>query len=626
MKYKVLTMALLAGAGIFTSCVDDFSELNQKPSDITTPNIRFLFTKCAASFQPADYAQWYGGFDDLSTWSQTTVPTTGNTSNMNRPNTEANGCGYQVNEVLRYANEVRYQISQMSEEDKAKYEYIQYLCNPLLVYLSMEDADMFGSRQYTEAEQARYTNPPLLLPKFDTQEELFNVWLKELDQTLDYLNNHQITDILSSQDFIYQGDLKKWAKLANSIKLKVASRLINVDRSRAIKLAEEVANNPAGVLSSLDDDFVFNRGKRSNNWDNNFSVGAGSQQLIDFMVSNRDPRLFYFFQKNDYNSNVVQAYFDQEKDLPSYIMANVEYKEENGKKVFTGWKAPGEPWVRYHGLPCEIGANQDNKYKEYFDPSSTLFSLVNKNGDKKTYQPLAKRNQESIKGMLTYTYPDAPDVSPVEDKEQYGWYGLYFSSGEVSLLMAEFKLLGANLPKDAQTYLTEGVSFSVRGFNYVASQNHIPYYDAPYTNDKFDKSIKLTEQQVEEMLAHDVYKLTGDKASDLEKVYIQQYIHYMMAPIDQYTTIRRSGVPMKNSKLLPRKEFNAQMGDSYYIPRRFAVMAPDKSNQLYQITLDAYNAQGYTYEGTDAINPQNLSKERVWEDKGNPEFGAGPIL
>ena len=72
----------------------------------------------------------------------------------------------------------------MPEEEKATYEYIQYLCNPLLVYLSIQDADLYGSRQYTEAEQARYTNPPLLLPKYDTQEELLEVWLKELDQTI----------------------------------------------------------------------------------------------------------------------------------------------------------------------------------------------------------------------------------------------------------------------------------------------------------------------------------------------------------------------------------------------------------------------------------------------------------
>lgn len=626
MKYKVLTLACMMGFGLLSSCQDDFSELNQKPSDITKPNIRYLFTQCERSFQPGDYSQWYGGFNDISTWAQTTVPTGGNSSDLNRPDVEANGCGYQVNEVLRYANEIRYQIDNMSDEDKAKYEYIKYLCNPMLVYLSIEDADMFGSRQYTEAEMARYTNPPLLLPKYDTQEELMEVWLKELDETLNYLNNNEVTDLLSSQDFIYYGKVEKWAKLANSLKLRIAARLINKDRARAIKIAEEVAANPAGVLSSIDDDFVYNKGKKDNNWNNNFTVGAGSQQLINFMVSNRDPRLFYFFQKNSYNSNVVQAYFDQKKDLPFYIAANVEYKEEGGKKVFTGWKAPGEPWVRYYGLPCEIGAGQNNDYRDYFDPSKIIFSLENKNGDKKTYQPLALRNQEMIKGMLTYTFPDAPDVAPEQDNEQHGWYGLYFSAGEVNLLFAEFKLLGANLPRSAQDYLIDGVTLSVQGYDFVAGKNHIPYYDTPYKNDKFDKTIKLTNDQLTEMLSHDVYKLTGNKKSDLEKVYIQQYIHYMMAPIDQYVTMRRSGVPMKNSTLLPRKEFDSQLGDSYYIPRRFAVMAPEKSNLLYDITIKAYQDQGYTYEGTEAINPQKLSTERVWIDKENPAFGDGPIL
>lgn len=626
MKYKVLTLACMVSAGLMTSCMDDFSELNQKPSDITQPNIRYLFTQCESAFQPADYSQWYGGFRDISSWAQTTVPAGGNSSDMNRPDVEANGCGYQVNEVLRYTNEIRYQIENMSDEDKAKYEYIKYLCNPMLVYLSIEDADMFGSRQYTEAEMARYTNPPLLLPKYDTQEELVEVWLKELDETLNYLNNNPVTDLLSSQDFIYHGKVDKWAKLANSLKLRIAARLINKDRARAIKIAEEVVANPAGVLSSLDDDFVFNKGKKDNNWNNNITVGVGSQQLINFMISNRDPRLFYFFQKNDYNSNVIQGYFDQDKDLPSYIAENVEYKEENGKKLFTGWKAPGEPWVRYYGLPCEIGAGQDNQYRDYFDPAGVIFSLVNKNGDKKTYQPLAKRNLEMIKGMLTYTFPDVPDVAPEEDKEQYGWYGLYFSAGEVNLLLAEFKLLGANLPRTAQDYLTDGITLSVQGYDFVVGKNHIPYYDTPYKNDKFDKTIKLTNEQLAEMLTHDAYKLTGDKKSDLEKVYIQQYIHYLQAPIDQYVTMRRSGVPMKNSQLLPRKELDKQLGDTYYIPRRFATMAPDKSNLLYDLTIKAFQDQGYSFEGTEAINPENLNKQRVWIDKENPDFGAGPIL
>ena len=121
MKYKYLTAALLMGSLCFnTSCTDEFAELNSDPSTITTPDIRYLFTQCEAKFQPGDYAQWFGGFNDLSTWSQTTVSSGGNTSRSNRPTEEANGCGYEVNEVLRYANEIRYQISQLSDTEKEK--------------------------------------------------------------------------------------------------------------------------------------------------------------------------------------------------------------------------------------------------------------------------------------------------------------------------------------------------------------------------------------------------------------------------------------------------------------------------------------------------------------------------
>ena len=50
---------------------------------------------------------------------------------------------------------------------------------------------------------------------------------------------------------------------------------------------------------------------------------------------------------------------------------------------------------------------------------------------------------------------------------------------------------------------------------------------------------------VNEMLSHDVFQITGDTKSDLEKVYIQQYIHYIMSPLDQFINVRRSGIPMK---------------------------------------------------------------------------------
>ena len=174
---------------------------------------------------------------------------------------------------------------------------------------------------------------------------------------------------------------------------------------------------------------------------------------------------------------------------------------------------------------------------------------------------------------------------------------------------------------------TEEIKSDVYGFFEEESsynENHIPDYDTPYVNDPHDVSIKLQEEWLTELLKKEAYNLSGDKASDLEKVYIQEYLHYFNAPIDQYVNIMRSGVPMKNSSILPRKEFDEQLGDSYPIPRRFAVMEPLESDQLHDITIAAYKAQGYTYQGTNAKNPQVLHDERVWMDKENPDFGKGP--
>lgn len=73
-----------------------------------------------------------------------------------------------------------------------------------------------------------------------------------------------------------------------------------------------------------------------------------------------------------------------------------------------------------------------------------------------------------------------------EKIEPYGWYGLSFSAGETNLYLTEFKLLGANLPKSANDYYRAGVEQSVRGYDYVARKNHIPYYGVTHANNKHD--------------------------------------------------------------------------------------------------------------------------------------------
>ena len=111
------------------------------------------------------------------------------------------------------------------------------------------------------------------------------------------------------------------------------------------------------------------------------------------------------------------------------------------------------------------------------------------------------------------------------------------------------------------------------------------------------------------MLASPDYNLTGSTSDQLEKVYLQQLIHFIMYPYDQFVTARRSGLPKFNSQLISRENYSA---------------IPVTNFQLYQIQRDAYAAQGYTITGAGDANTSILNTERTWQDQGAPQWGEGP--
>ena len=107
----------------------------------------------------------------------------------------------------------------------------------------------------------------------------------------------------------------------------------------------------------------------------------------------------------------------------------------------------------------------------------------------------------------------------------------------------------------------------------------------------------------------------------LEKVYIQQYINFLGTPGDVWTTVRRSGIPKRNSDYLPWDQLLAS-GSELIIPRRFMINAPSADNQNYQNLRSAYEEQGFT---TGTNDPSILNQERIWWDENNPDYGQGPI-
>lgn len=634
MKYKYLMAGLLLSASAFMgSCKDEFAEVNTNPTVVSKADPRYLFTQALANFDGHDYFEWYYDFTNMQKWAQITVSSGGN-DNLVTTMTNAGSLGSRVYSVMNIVNELKYLIdTNLSGEEQSKYTYLKAICDPLMIYLAMLDTDMYGSMAYTEAYQARYGGT--LTPKYDTQKELFDLWEKELKSAVETLANEVTLDgkavaqqSLGSQDFIYKGDYNKWLKFANSLRLKLAARLINEDLDRALNIVKEVSKYP--VMDGLADDFFYNKSIDDRHFQGGNSLNrvSGSMQLVNFLVDNFDPRVRFFFEKNDYNSVVVQAFLDKDQKMASFIEDKIEVEEVEGKKVFKGWKAPGEPWVRYVGMPTVVDASLKELYPEYTDYykglDGNLWKVSDKDGNGETeYVPYARLNQYMFDKKEIISYPVAPGAPKVQITDLYAWYGLYLSTAEVNLYLAEFKLLAQG--KDigfggsAESYLKKGAEYSVRAYDQLANLNKIPYYHSTFEQDKFDKSIKLEESEVTNLMANSIFKLDGSLIENLEKVYLQQYIHFVFSPADQFVMMRRSGCPMANSTLYPMEAF-ASGTNALPIPRRLAINEPALDDKMGDIKKAAYQEQGYSY----GPNPATLNTERVWYDKKAPQFGEGP--
>lgn len=633
-KYIIITILSALLFLTTTSCRDDMAEINSNPSQITEANISYLFAQAVKDFQPAGYTFWFYNAPMTFKWGQMGVSTGGYTDQFNR-STPTGEQGSQSIALLKYVRDIEHvRNNVLDEEEAAKYANLAACVDVMAVYLGLFDSDMFGDRPYTEAAMARYGGT--LTPKYDKVEDLYSFWLNTLDDAITTLTTSTDQIFPPTQDVAYNGDVAKWAKLANSTKLKIAARLISQNRSKALEIASEVANNPVGVLDGEDDDFMFNKASSVTSgdhdlvyhWNNGFMEStASSQRVVDFMLKNKDPRVRFFYRKNTWNSKIVQGFFDQNKEdaIPYYILENVEYTESDGKKTFVAWKGMGEPWVRYYGLPVEMGAQYDkDKYGDYFDYTNRARLKI---GDsEKTYTPFSGFNQEMIIGRYDFTYPTLPGDDVIEDLENMPWYGMYISTAEVNLYLAEFKLLGANLPKTAQEYFTKATKASVEEYDRLARLNKIPYYGEDYVGNNYDpheKEIDLQPGEIDAMVANADYQLTGDKALDLEKVYIQQLIHFTLLPNEQFVTVRRSGVPKENSTMIAWENFSPVVNNNE-IPRRFEVTSPNRTDLMFDVLTESYESQGFT-PGTNQ-DGSVLNSERVWQDKNAPQFGEGPKM
>lgn len=284
-KYIVLFSALFA----FSSCeVDESLNIDQKNPTVVPAS--GLFTNAARNFFDRMNG-WHENRLYAQYWAQTTYPESSQYIMTGLQDNIWSTIYSGVLQDLKGAREIiEANAGADSKNQLAVIEMMEVYAFSVLV-------DTYGNVPYSEA-----LNPLNSSPKYDDAAAIYTDILSRLDGAISNMGTGNGFE--ASQDPIYGGDMSLWKKAANSLKLRLAMRLADVNPAVSQQKAEEAA---AGVISANSDNFGINYLASAPNtnplWVTLVQSGrndyVAANTLVNIMNPLNDPRLEYFFELKD---------------------------------------------------------------------------------------------------------------------------------------------------------------------------------------------------------------------------------------------------------------------------------------------------------------------------------------
>lgn len=182
----------------------------------------------------------------------------------------------------------------------------------LKAYYFWNITDRWGDVPYSEALQGVDNFTPV----YDSQESIYEDLFAELKEAVDLIESGSIAN-----DIIYNGDMGKWRKLANSIRMLMALRLSEI--APAVAEAEFNDAMEDGVLESNDDNLVFQHLAEANNqnyWfgqivNQNREWWALTENLVAEMQPVDDPRLPVYGNLTRSSEEYIGLLFGEEENI-----------------------------------------------------------------------------------------------------------------------------------------------------------------------------------------------------------------------------------------------------------------------------------------------------------------------
>ncbi len=243
-RISLLATTVVAMIVFFGACTSKFEELNTdktKLSVLGKNEYPFLFSKAQSA---SSYAFWryqvaQNLFTDLyAQYYATTATYFPSDRNVIRMD------WLQWHWRPIYTEAVPQLKTLLAETDASSAE--NALASIMWVYSFHRVTDYYGPIPYFKAGE------PLKSVPYDAQDKIYDDFFKRLDAAVKVLNNKKSDKPYGNFDLMYKGDVSKWIKFANSLRLRLAMRISKVDPARAKTEAE--AALAGGVIENIEDD------------------------------------------------------------------------------------------------------------------------------------------------------------------------------------------------------------------------------------------------------------------------------------------------------------------------------------------------------------------------------------
>ncbi|TAJ14402.1 SusD/RagB family nutrient-binding outer membrane lipoprotein [Marinilabiliaceae bacterium JC017] len=449
-KLNILLLAALVGFS--AACTDEFEDINKNPNKVEELAPGYQFGGLQLNYAGNGHEEWRGNLIMTGPLAGITqcAYRSGESFGVADGFTEAKWSALYKNSVKNGMDMLR-NLNAANKDGNMDAKIAETEIFLQLVFQRL--TDLYGDIPYSEAGQGY--NDLVYYPVYDSQKDVYKGMVSKLKTYRDQLLTVKGETFDASEDIIYghmDNDSRKkaWAKLANSMLLRIGMRASTADAVWAKEVVEEAANNAAGFIDSYDNTVsalvkhstvggpwgIHENGSGSaiNGKAGGFAYCFLGEEYLHMAQQRKDPRLFYvgcqvIFKEGDYSAWTGQTYFDpfDECARPGEPWKPVVFTAEKGGST-ESFSVRGMMTVDGERVFCNYHLDQSLFEDKTYTPDSIQFYT------------LCGVNPKTIGNR------EAPTI--------------VYGADETYYILAEAAAKGWNVPGDAKANLEKALRFT----------------------------------------------------------------------------------------------------------------------------------------------------------------------